>query len=71
MFLSSRKAVAYLAAVVLLSSSVLHAEVTAGIQGTVTDPSGATVPNATVTLKNRIPDWSAGFRPTHPAVISS
>ncbi len=52
MFLSSRKAVAYLAAIVLLSSSVLHAEVTAGIQGTVTDPSGATVPNATVTLKN-------------------
>ena len=37
---------------VLLSSSVLHAEVTAGIQGTVTDPSGAIVPNATVTLKN-------------------
>jgi Carboxypeptidase regulatory-like domain len=38
--------------VVLLSSSMLHAEVTGGIQGTVTDPSGATVPNATVTLKN-------------------
>ncbi len=52
MFLSLRKAVAYLAAVVLLSGSVLHAEVTAGIHGTVTDPSGATVPNATVTLKN-------------------
>lgn len=31
---------------------VLFAEVTGGIQGTVTDPSGATVPNATVTLKN-------------------
>ena len=51
MFFSSRKAFAFLAAV-LLSSSVLHAEVTAGIQGTVTDPSGAIVPNATVTLKN-------------------
>ena len=52
MFFSSRKAFAFLTAVVLLSSSVLHAEVTAGIQGTVTDPSGAIVPNATVTLKN-------------------
>jgi len=51
-FFSSRKAFAYLAVVVLLSSCVLHAEVTAGIQGTVTDPSGAIVPNATVTLKN-------------------
>ena len=52
MFFSLRKAVAYLSAVALLSSCVLHAEVTAGIHGTVTDPSGATVPNATVTLKN-------------------
>ena len=52
MFFSSRKAFAYVAVVVLLSSCVLHAEVTAGIQGTVTDPSGAIVPNATVTLKN-------------------
>jgi Carboxypeptidase regulatory-like domain len=38
--------------VLILGSQVLHAEVTAGIQGTVSDPSGATVPNATVTLKN-------------------
>jgi Carboxypeptidase regulatory-like domain/TonB dependent receptor len=49
--ISSRKAITCLAAMLLLSSALL-AEVTAGIQGTVTDPSGATVPNATVTLKN-------------------
>jgi len=49
---SSRRALAYLAVVLILGSQVLHAEVTAGVQGTVTDPSGATVPNATVTLKN-------------------
>jgi hypothetical protein len=38
--------------VLILGSQVLLAEVTAGILGTVSDPSGATVPNATVTLKN-------------------
>jgi Carboxypeptidase regulatory-like domain len=36
----------------ILSGQLLLAEVTAGIQGTVTDQSGATVPNATVILKN-------------------
>ncbi|MGH9504121.1 MAG: carboxypeptidase regulatory-like domain-containing protein [Terriglobales bacterium] len=51
MILSSRKAITCLAAVLMLTP-VLFAEVTGGIQGTVTDPSGATVPNATVTLKN-------------------
>ena len=36
----------------ILGSQMLLAEVTAGILGTVTDPSGATVPNASVTLTN-------------------
>ena len=36
----------------LLSGQLLRAEVTAGVLGTVVDPSGAAVPNATVVLKN-------------------
>ncbi len=47
----SSKVITGIAAVLFLSS-VLLAEVTGGIQGTVTDPSGATVPNASVSLKN-------------------
>lgn len=52
MFFSSRKAVACLAAVVILSGQFLHADVTASVQGTVVDPSGAAVPNATLILKH-------------------
>ena len=39
-------------ATLLILGSSLHAEVTGSIFGTILDPSGATVPNATVTLKN-------------------
>ena len=35
-----------------MGSQLLYGEVTAGVLGTVVDPSGATVPNATVTLKH-------------------
>jgi Carboxypeptidase regulatory-like domain len=35
-----------------MGGQLLHAEVTAGVLGTVEDPSGAAIPNATVTLKN-------------------
>ena len=43
---------AFLAISLIIGSQFLYAEVTAGVLGTVVDPSGATVPNATVILQN-------------------
>src|SRR5436309_15752640 len=48
----SYKTLVCLSALLLLSGQLLRAEVTAGVLGTVVDPSGAAVPNATVVLKN-------------------
>ena len=45
-----RKTVLCFVASIFLGSQLLFADVTAGILGTVTDPSGATVPGATLTL---------------------
>jgi hypothetical protein len=39
-------------AALILGGQLLYGEVTAGVLGTVVDPSGATVPNAAVTLKH-------------------
>src|SRR6267142_2013343 len=49
---SLRKGVVCISALLMLGGQLLQAEVTAGILGTVTDPSGAAVANATVILKN-------------------
>jgi outer membrane receptor protein involved in Fe transport len=43
---------AFASALILLSSALLWAQFGASLQGAVTDPSGATVPKATVTLTN-------------------
>ena len=48
----SRKALTCLFALLMMGGQLLHGEVTAGVLGTVLDPSGAAIPNATVTLKN-------------------
>ena len=39
-------------AAIIVCGQLLYGEVTAGVLGTVMDPSGAAIPNATVTLKN-------------------
>src|SRR5216683_3451641 len=49
---SLRKRLVYLAAALIMGSQLLYSEVTAGVLGTVVDSSGATLPNATVTLKH-------------------
>ncbi len=46
------KALVCISVMVILSGHAVQAEVTAGILGTVTDPSGATIPNATVIMRN-------------------
>ena len=42
----------YIALTLILGGQLLYADVTAGVLGTVVDPSGAAIPHATVTLKN-------------------
>lgn len=51
-FFSSLRVAVWLAAVVLLSATVVEAQFRANLQGTVSDPLGAVVPGATVTLTN-------------------
>jgi len=43
---------AYVFLVLILSSATAWAQFTSGIEGTVSDPTGAVVPGATVTIKN-------------------
>ena len=64
------KAVTCFVSLLVLGSS-LHADVTGSIFGAVTDPSGATVLNASVTLKNPDTDSIERFRPIQPAATSS
>ncbi|HZR31752.1 MAG TPA: TonB-dependent receptor [Terriglobales bacterium] len=47
-----RRVLMFLFAIVIFGGQLLFADVTAGVVGTVVDPSGAAVPNATVVLKN-------------------
>jgi hypothetical protein len=49
---SFKKDLICLTAWLVMAAPLLHAEVTGSILGNVADPSGATVPNAAVTLKN-------------------
>ena len=54
--------IAQLAFLCLVFASALSAQVTANLSGTVTDPSGATVSGAAVTVKNVKPAPSAPRR---------
>src|SRR5215468_9458408 len=46
------KSVAVLIFALVISASVAHSQATASLRGTITDPSGAVIPDATVTLKS-------------------
>ena len=46
------KALVRISAMLVLSGQILYAQITGGILGTVTDPSGAAISDATVTMRN-------------------
>jgi hypothetical protein len=68
--LKSLRHLAYIVFVLTFAAVPVLAQFSAGIQGTVTDPSGAAVPGATVTVTNKLTKLSRTTRTTKTGVYA-